>query len=814
MNRTIRSHFISALSTLAIAINPLAGLVRPADAACPPLLAPANVTATQNGCNLIIVQWNPVDGTNGYNITRTDPDNSQHMLQDHYLYEYYQDSPSLINGAVYKYTIRAHLLSGSDDCLGPAAPAVSGRTMKKSVAPAGFAITDVGGQTINLTWSPVPDASDYFVYRRELITGPLTLIRHLLSGQTLSLNYDEVECGTHRYSVTSYNACYNESAESFKDHPAPNFPTSGPPIAPPLNAPINNALICNTSTTLSWGTGCLATQYRVQLSASSTFATLLIDQLITNIVARSVTAGGLAPSTTYYWRVQSVNGAGSSAWTSTNFHTGKVPSFPLIQSPWVMRSNPYDYRQETQTIDLAPDAGGCACSYTWTLLNGRSENYATNGAGTHGFANNIWVLSTFPLTYRIVASNAFGTAPSFDYGWTLIAGSRPAGGCPYVAPWNGTAFVDENNLLPESEWAGNQGRSVSDYYALQNVLVAEDGIYKIKLREFENESSQIDQVRLLYVDHPADVGVSVDEAGAVTGYSPTGANVFERAGSSSAPLFDARDPGTSRKLSPGQNLLLQFPSATGGDATPPASPALIVRGAAPFKVQAVGTAQGFGASIAGSFTFRERTSPALVRLGSGSVSDVRLSIQQGAELQDVELVNVLDTPLKLTEAPMAELRHSSAAKQSVLDRSTGGGMTLDPGEEIELRFTAAPLAEGMDRTFVLYSRGRYQRSSEALAAKAPAKLEYLMERPRSLGNPEVTFEFGLARQENLVLTIHDVQGREVARLLQGPVGDGSHNVSWRSSDVASGVYFAQLRATLPAGGSRMIGRTKIVLLGR
>jgi hypothetical protein len=53
--------------------------------------------------------------------------------------------------------------------------------------------------------------------------------------------------------------------------------------------------------------------YRLQVSTSSTFATLLVDDSTIATTSRQVT--GLAGNTTYFWRVSATNAGGTSAWS-------------------------------------------------------------------------------------------------------------------------------------------------------------------------------------------------------------------------------------------------------------------------------------------------------------------------------------------------------------------------------------------------------------------------------------------------------------------------------------------------------------------
>lgn len=54
-------------------------------------------------------------------------------------------------------------------------------------------------------------------------------------------------------------------------------------------------------------------------------------------------------------------------------------------------------------------------------------------------------------------------------------------------------------------------------------------------------------------------------------------------------------------------------------------------------------------------------------------------------------------------------------------------------------------------------------------------------------------EFTVPRAGEIELAVYDVEGRRVALLAQGPFPAGRHQVEWRASGVAAGIYFCRLR---------------------
>ena len=61
-------------------------------------------------------------------------------------------------------------------------------------------------------------------------------------------------------------------------------------------------------------------------------------------------------------------------------------------------------------------------------------------------------------------------------------------------------------------------------------------------------------------------------------------------------------------------------------------------------------------------------------------------------------------------------------------------------------------------------------------------------------NPETRISFSLPEASEVSLVVYDVQGREVATLVNGWQPAGMHEVTFNASDLTSGVYFARLTA--------------------
>lgn len=104
--------------------------------------------------------------------------------------------------------------------------------------------------------------------------------------------------------------------------PNPQYPLTGT-----NDVPVNP--------TLTWEASPGATAYRVQVSTTSDFSTVLVDSTQPVAKGLSLTFGPIAPSTSLYWRVNAIGTTGASAFSATqNFTTIAVAnSAPKLDEP-------------------------------------------------------------------------------------------------------------------------------------------------------------------------------------------------------------------------------------------------------------------------------------------------------------------------------------------------------------------------------------------------------------------------------------------------------------------------------------------------
>jgi phosphodiesterase/alkaline phosphatase D-like protein len=183
------------------------------------------------------------------------------------------------------------------------------------------------------------------------------------------------------------------------------------PTPPTLASPASGATGVSTSPTLSWNSSTTATSYRVQVSTTSAFSTMAVNQ--SNVAATSLAVTGLSASTLYYWRVSASNAGGmSGSSTVRSFTTGTstAPGVPTLAAPangatgvalsptlsWNASSGATSYRLQVSTSSafgtiFLDRSGLTGTTLAVTGLSGNATYYwhvsASNAGGTSAYSS-------------------------------------------------------------------------------------------------------------------------------------------------------------------------------------------------------------------------------------------------------------------------------------------------------------------------------------------------------------------------------------------------------------------------------------------
>lgn len=206
--------------------------------------------------------------------------------------------------------------------------------------------------------------------------------------------------GPFYFVVTALDRNFNESAMS-------NVVSISAPAAPTLAQPSNGAINQRDTVVLRWNLPNFASTFRVQISTNSSFTSpLVLDQQ--GILDTFLVVTGLEGQTQYFWRVNSSNAAGTSAYSSVfNFTTG-FPKAPNLIYPENNTGNiPVDtilYWNRSQSatsyrLMLARAADFAPSSIVLDVSNLTDTTYQVTGL----------LQNTFYF-WRIKATNQFGTS--------------------------------------------------------------------------------------------------------------------------------------------------------------------------------------------------------------------------------------------------------------------------------------------------------------------------------------------------------------------------------------------------------------------
>lgn len=88
---------------------------------------------------------------------------------------------------------------------------------------------------------------------------------------------------------------------------------------------------------------------------------------------------------------------------------------------------------------------------------------------------------------------------------------------------------------------------------------------------------------------------------------------------------------------------------------------------------------------------------------------------------------------------------------------------------------------------------------------APADFELFQNFPNPF-NGTTTMTFFVGKKGMVSLEVHDMLGRRVGLVVEGPENEGKHQIAFDASKLASGVYFYRLRS-----GSLDVTRKMIIL---
>ncbi len=192
-----------------------------------------------------------------------------------------------------------------------------------------------------------------------------------------------------------------------------------PVLASPVSASINQPLL----TLLRWNSVSKATRYHLQISTDSPFKTVVYEDSTIADTSRQII--GLKNNTRYYWRIQAVNAAGSSSYSSVwNFSTTTdAPITPTLIAP----NSASSHQPTTAILQWKPIANATA--------------YSIQVATDSPFEVKIFDDSTLIDTVYQIKNLIYNTR----YYWRVRAYNN-GGSSPYSQVWNFTTMMQSPEI--------------------------------------------------------------------------------------------------------------------------------------------------------------------------------------------------------------------------------------------------------------------------------------------------------------------------------------------------------------------------------
>ena len=279
-------------------------------------------------------------------------------------------------------------------------PDTSNQDNTRPNAPTNVSAVAASSNSITVSWSAVPTAKNYLVYRSAgtswLHVGTVSSTSFTVSGLAPSMVYYFYVSAWNSWNMVGFEES-NASATVWAETPGSS--SSGPSgTIPNVPTNINVSAASSSSINISWLPVSGATGYQVYRSSSAT-GTFSIVGL--NLTSTSFTDTGLSANTTYFYKVTAYNNIGESdqsqaffATTQSGGNTGTIPNTP--------------------TNLTATAASSSSITVNWSAVSGATGYHVYRSASAAG-------------TYSIVGTVSFssftntGLSPDTTYHYMVAA---------------------------------------------------------------------------------------------------------------------------------------------------------------------------------------------------------------------------------------------------------------------------------------------------------------------------------------------------------------------------------------------------------
>lgn len=418
--------------------------------------------------------------------------------------------------------------------------------------------------------------------------------------------------------------------------------------------------------------------------------------------------------------------------------------------------------------------------------------------------------------FRVRAYNAFGDSEFSNIDCAATPSQLP--GCPFVYVWTGKTFEEDNTILAACEMKDQQPEQVTDHYLLRKPLAPKDDLYRLQIREFEQEKSYLDNLELLAVDHTPQTKIGVTPDGLIFTYERgiPPLSCVDHDGQDQLMKIIEQDDEYYTCRGPG-HLILTYGSFGGelppdvqlAPGPPPPAGKKVVSGLPGASLGGYLEICDSEGNWIGLLDLPPRANADLTftvlnekYLDSEGNLKLRLSWQDHYSADEIRLFALsLDEP-EILPCPLVAAVHSvQGGVSQFLLQEDHDYATLIPGENIELQFLMPGSSGGHNvrRDFVLKSKGYYVRLTREAAeeGETPQEFTVLANYPNPF-NPTTLIGYTLATDSRVKLTVFNLLGQEVRTLVDEYQHSGPKSVWWDGKDengnqVSSGIYLYQIR---------------------
>src|SRR5690606_29770495 len=180
---------------------------------------------------------------------------------------------------------------------------------------------------------------------------------------------------------------------------------------------------------------------------------------------------------------------------------------------------------------------------------------------------------------------------------------------------------------------------------------------------------------------------------------------------------------------------------------------------------------------------------------------VDILIEQESSIDYTELCRRMELPFTLYTPDLLLAEHTTLGNvTNRLNATDQNYVELVRDEMITLEFTAPDIEEGMERTFVFVSRGRYETDERLNKQNISGTYEEpvlpnetkLYENFPNPFNPITTIKYSLKNESKVTIKIYNSVGEEIEVLVNEFKPAGFYEIQFNASNLASGMYIYRM----------------------